>query len=270
MKVLLIYSGKGGVGKSTISLNLAYALANHYNSDSNKKVGLMDADLTTPSIPSLLKGHKVFKKKAKMSGFMILPNQYDDLEITSSGFSTNFESSSELVFTGQYIKGAIHQLSQYYLTNKDQFEILVVDCPPATGAVHQALFQRFPDAKVLMVGNPNSVTKHDVRKGIDFIKRGNLDIIGYVENMSSLTCHYCLNTLSIFGEHHESKDESHVGIKTLAKVNRTRKIMQSAETGIPFYHSAKDSPEIKSFDSLAKKVLTQYEETPSYASIKAI
>lgn len=179
MKTLLIYSGKGGVGKSTISFNLAYLLK-----EKGFKVGLFDADFNTPSIHKLVQGLPL-QKRPLIDNFSITPAIYDSILVQSTGFINN---NLGVIWNEDYIKGAFYQL----LGNKfKDVDYLVIDLPPGISAVHSNICELFPDSVVFFVISPSELSTEDTTKAYNFLKKLNIRILGTIINMSYFICEHC-------------------------------------------------------------------------------
>lgn len=176
--VIFVYSGKGGVGKSTIALNLAFSLK-------GLKVGLFDADLEGPSIPTLINKLKADSNKIRMKGHIILPLNYGGVKVMSTGFIEN--SQDGIYLNGYNLEGAINQLLD--LETWD-VEVLIIDLPPGTGLIHRYLFENIQGDCVL-VTTPQDVCYADTQRGIELINEFNIKIIGEVQNMSYYECSHC-------------------------------------------------------------------------------
>jgi ATP-binding protein involved in chromosome partitioning len=186
---IVILSGKGGVGKSTISANLAQFL-----SDKGKKVGILDSDIHGPSIPKIL-GVEEERPMGNEKG--ILPVQTKDgLKIMSMAFLIT-DKDAPVIWRGPMKMGALRQLLGGVLW--DNLDYLIIDMPPGTGDEPLSIAQLIPDITgVIIVTTPQDVALLSVRKSINFARKMNLKIIGVVENMSGFTCPHCGEKVDIF------------------------------------------------------------------------
>lgn len=239
-KVLFVYSGKGGVGKSTFSTNLAYSIANF-------KVGLFDADFEGPSIANLTRG--LNKNRQIMNKLAVCPQQLGGVLVQSIGF---FEESTNGVFlTQSMIDGALEQL----LLNVDweTTDILIVDLPPGTSSLHRKLLSRL-NGYALLVTTPNQLSFSDTQRGIDLLKRFNTPIVGIVENMAFTSCLQC-GIKNRLGEGNT--------IEVLAQPNQLEilgefpfdSILTSSNQGVPFVIKYPDHSITKYFKKLSKEIL---------------
>ncbi|MDD4352893.1 MAG: P-loop NTPase [Candidatus Nanoarchaeia archaeon] len=193
-KIIYVYSTKGGVGKSTISINLAF-----YLKKIHKKVTLLDMDFAGPSIPLLLE--KNYKNKLKMKNFYIIPFKKNGLNISSIGF---IKSPNEISFlTGKYLEGAINQF-----LNEELFkisDIIIVDMPPGFGEFHRYLFTNYP-GKVILITIPHFLSKENLKRGLTLLKHINIPILEIIENMAYFECLNCKKKHQIFGENITKKE----------------------------------------------------------------
>jgi ATP-binding protein involved in chromosome partitioning len=185
--VLAVASGKGGVGKTTIAVNVALALA-----DKGSKVGLLDADVYGPSAPVMLG----LNESPGWENQMMIPAQKFGLRILSIGMIT--EKGQPVVWRGPLVSKAISQLLGQVLWG--DLDYLVVDFPPGTGDPSITIAQSLPDAGVLMVTTPQEVALAEVRRDIDLFKKFNMNIIGFIENMSYFFCGHTGKPIEIFGQ----------------------------------------------------------------------
>jgi ATP-binding protein involved in chromosome partitioning len=186
---IVVLSGKGGVGKSTISANLAQFL-----SEKGKKVGILDSDIHGPSIPKIL---GVEEKKICANQKGIIPVQTENgLKIMSMAYLIP-DKDAPVIWRGPMKMGALRQLLGGVLW--EDLDYLIIDMPPGTGDEPLSIAQLIPDIRgVIVVTTPQDVALVSVRKSINFVKKMNLKIIGIVENMSGFTCPHCSKKVDIF------------------------------------------------------------------------
>ncbi|MDA3832367.1 MAG: Mrp/NBP35 family ATP-binding protein, partial [Spirochaetales bacterium] len=187
---LIVMSGKGGVGKSSVSVNLSIALAKK-----GFKVGIMDVDLHGPDVPRML-GLKGEIEASKDSP-KLTPMRYSDnlTAISMECFMPNKDDA--VIWRGPLKHSAINQ----FITDIDwgELDFLIVDSPPGTGDEPLSVAQTSPDAKAIIVTTPQEVALSDVRKSINFCKKINKEVLGIVENMSGYACPHCGETADLFG-----------------------------------------------------------------------
>ncbi len=185
-KIIAVASGKGGVGKSTIAVNLALQLK-----EAGLKVGLMDADLYGPSIPRMLglSGQPELTADKKM-----IPLEYQGLKCISIGFMISEETP--VIWRGPIIQSSFQQLING--TDWGHLDVLVIDLPPGTGDTHLTLVQKIPLSGVVIVSTPQDIALIDARRAIAMFQKMHTPIIGIVENMSTFICPHCNHETSIF------------------------------------------------------------------------
>lgn len=240
--IIAVASGKGGVGKSTVSSNLAVSLAKQ-----GLKVGLLDADIYGPSVPRLFGA--INQKPEVTKENRIIPLERCGIKLMSLGFIT--EEDSALVWRGPMLFKAMDQLLRDVLW--DDLDYLIVDLPPGTGDVQLSLAQKVPVTGALIVSTPQNISFIDVKKSIDMFERVGTPIIGLVENMAFYRGP-AGEELEMFprGELEAFCDSK--GIKKMASLAFHKPIAMGGEIGIPLIQSESDSEEAKSFINLAKQI----------------
>lgn len=226
-KVIVVMSGKGGVGKSTVSVNLAMALALE-----GKRVGLLDVDFHGPSIPGMLNVKKV---DLEGNGERMLPVEACGLKVMSLGFLID-EPDKAIVWRGPVKMGAIKQLISE--VEWGELDYLVVDCPPGTGDEPLTVCQTVmghPVAAVI-VTTPQQVAAADVSRSIDFCKQLELEVLGIVENMSGFVCPHCNEITEIFSKGAGEELAQKYNLKFLGKVPIDPAVCASGDDGKPFVH----------------------------------
>ena len=242
---ILVMSGKGGVGKSTVAAYLAVGLARK-----GFQVGLMDVDLHGPSIPRLLglKGEIVsspgLKKGIPLS---YLPNmQVMSIEALLG------DKDTATIWRGPLKIGVIKQfINDIAWSNSDY---LIIDCPPGTGDEPLTIAQTIPDTKALIVTTPQEISLSDVRKSINFCHQVNMDIIGLVENMSGLTCPYCGKTIDLFKTNGGMLTAKKAGLTLLGSLPLEPEIVTEGDIGSVAWMDNKDMPYTKSFATIVDTV----------------
>lgn len=244
--VIYVYSGKGGVGKSTVCVNLAYSFLLN-----GIKTGIFDADLSGPSIPSLVKN--IEDKPPNIEGVLVVPGDYKGVKINSSGFicSTNEDSYLQ----GKYLQGALYQL--LFSVNWD-VDVLVVDLPPGTSNIHKEIFVNLP-GKVLIVTTPQYLSYADTMRSIDFIKRLDMDILGILENMSYYKCNKCNAEEKIFDGKTKEKLCKPLNIKLLAELPLDKKLNEFSNQGIPYVLANKNTDLTSKYLKLARDIYSSYQ-----------
>jgi len=242
---ILVMSGKGGVGKSTVAAYLAVGLARK-----GFQVGLMDVDLHGPSIPRLLglKGEIVsspgLKKGIPLS---YLPNmQVMSIEALLG------DKDTATIWRGPLKIGVIKQfINDIAWSNSDY---LIIDCPPGTGDEPLTIAQTIPDTKALIVTTPQEISLSDVRKSINFCQQVNMNIIGLIENMSGLTCPYCGKTIDLFKTNGGVITAKKAGLTLLGSLPLEPEIVIEGDIGSVAWMDKEDMPYTKSFSKIVDMV----------------
>lgn len=228
---IMVLSGKGGVGKSTVAVNIAVALALE-----GKQVGILDVDFHGPSIPTLLKlnGNSV---KAGEDG--IEPVDFvEGIKVMSIGFFMP-EQDKAVIWRGPMKINVIKQLLAE--VNWGHLDYLVIDFPPGTGDEPLSVAQLIPDADgAIIVTTPQDLSLIDVRKSIDFCKQLKVPILGVIENMSGFVCPHCENVVDIFKRGGGEKMAGEMGVPFLGRIPIEPLIVEASDNGKPFlYHYGK-------------------------------
>jgi len=252
--VVAIASGKGGVGKSTVSTNLAIAL-----SQSGARVGLVDADIYGPNIP-LMMG---LRQKPELYGDengQILPVLRHGLKLMSIGFFIG-DDDNPVIWRGPMVHGAINQ----FLKDVEwgELDYLLVDLPPGTGDAPLSLSQLVPIAGVVIVTTPQDVALQDVQKGVAMFEKLNVPIVGVIENMSYFACPHCGEVTEIFGHGGGERVSQKWDIPLLGRIPLDVRIRTGGDQGRPIVLAEPESP-------LAQSFLDAAEQTAARISILAL
>jgi len=263
--VVAIAAGKGGVGKSTLAVNLALALQRH-----GAKVGLLDADVFGPSIPTMLGTPEVPAAASKDS--RIVPAIHMGLKVISVGFFV--DKAEAVVWRGPMV----HRLLQQFLGDVDwgELDYLVCDLPPGTGDVQLSLSQLIPIAGAVMVTTPQEVSIVDVVKGIAMFEKVEIPILGIVENMSYYKCPACGHHDEIFSHGGGKRLAQEVGCDFFGEIPIDTRIRFGGDAGVPIIASSPDSENALRFMDIASKaalkiagnVLSKPKRSPRLAVIK--
>ena len=230
-KIIAVASGKGGVGKSTVAFNLAYALAR-----GGQKVGLLDADIYGPSVPTLagIKGQKPEQKDEK-----IIPLEAHGLKLMSIGFLV--ENDQAMIWRGPMVQSAMYQMLRdvAWGTKKDPLDILIIDMPPGTGDAQLTLAQKVPVDGAVIVSTPQDLALIDARKAVEMFEKTKVPVLGLIENMSVYVCPSCGHEDHIFGHGGAKAEAEKLGLPFLGEIPLNGDIRAKADkgdvVGLPVY-----------------------------------
>jgi len=244
--IIGVASGKGGVGKSTVALNLALVL-----SQTGAKVGLLDADVYGPSIPLML---GMGKANMEVANNKLQPAESNGLKVVSFGFFAEQEHQAA-IYRGPIISGILKQ----FLVDTDWSELdyLIVDLPPGTGDIPLTLAQTIPITGILVVTTPQEVASNVAVKAIGMFNKLNVPIIGVVENMSSFVCPNCNDKHYIFGQGGAKKISEKYNIPFIGEIPLHPGIMEGSDKGKPVVITDPESPSANAFRISAKNIAAQ-------------
>ncbi|EKQ50683.1 MAG: ATPase involved in chromosome partitioning [Methanobacterium sp. Maddingley MBC34] len=242
---IAVMSGKGGVGKSTVAVNLAVAFALK-----DYKTGLMDVDLHGPDIPHML---GVEKAVLDQSPEGILPLEVrENLEVLSIEFMLP-SKGSPIIWRGPQKTGAIRQFLSDVIWGK--LDVLVIDNPPGTGDEPLTVLQSVNQLDgVVMVTTPQAVAGEDVRKCVNMVKKLNIPIIGIIENMSGFTCPHCKQEIDIFGKGKGKELAEELNVPYLGSLPLETDVMENSDHGKPFLLHDSESEISKKFLEIFSKI----------------
>lgn len=240
--IIAVGSGKGGVGKTTIAVNLAVAL-----SKLGYKVGLLDADVYGPNVPLMVGANM---QPRVVGENQIEPLQAHGIKVISVGFIN--PGDRPLVWRGPMLHSLIKQFLQQVMWGTLDF--LIVDLPPGTGDVVISLFQTVPLSGAIVVSTPSDVSLQDARKAIEMFRSVKVDIFGIVENMSQFVCPHCQHEIDIFSKGGAERTAKQFGIPYLGAVELDPDIRKGGDTGLPVVLAGEESTKARSFYELARKV----------------
>jgi ATP-binding protein involved in chromosome partitioning len=237
--VIAIGSGKGGVGKSTISANLAIALAR-----TGKKVGLIDADVYGPSQPTLLGTHE----KPSAENEKLIPVAAHGIRFLSLGQLVS--PGHALAWRGPMATGALANLLD---ADWGDAEFLLVDLPPGTGDVQLSLIQRSRPAGAVIVSTPQDLSLIDARRAVDLFNKTSVPVLGIIENMATYRCPNCGEESHPFGTGGAEAAANEIGVPFLGRLPLSIAIREASDAGRP--PAASDGPDAKAFNDVAQKLL---------------
>lgn len=242
---IVVMSGKGGVGKSTIAVNIAVALAAE-----GHRTGLLDIDIHGPSVPTML---KLQKERSLSADNKILPITVGDMKVMSIGFLLENDTDA-IVWRGPLKAGVIGQ----FLTDVDwgELDFLVVDAPPGTGDEPLSIFQQLQGEKMaLIVTTPQEVAAADVRKSINFCRQLGVEIAGIVENMSGFICPSCNTQTAIFNTGGGEKTATEYNVRFLGKVPIEPAIGTACDSGKPYVYAYSQTQTAKIITGIVEQLV---------------
>ncbi|MEN6443785.1 MAG: Mrp/NBP35 family ATP-binding protein [Methanoregula sp.] len=250
--VILVLSGKGGVGKSTVSVNLASALAAH-----GRQVGLLDLDIHGPDIPKML-GIEV-QRPAVLENIMEPIHVTGKLKVMSMAFLLA-DTSTPVVWRGPMKMTAIRQfLSE---VNWGTLDYLIVDLPPGTGDEALSIIQLAPNVQgAVIVTTPQDVAVLDAVKAVKFIEKLDLPVIGIIENMSGMICPHCGGAINLFGRGGGHKAAEELGVPYLGAIPLDPEMVKAGDEGRPYILRHADTPTWKAVDDVMEN-LAKLVESP--------
>jgi ATP-binding protein involved in chromosome partitioning len=256
--IIAVGSGKGGVGKTTLAVNLALAL-----SKLGHKVGLLDADVYGPNVPLML---SLNTQPRVLADNRIEPLEAHGLKVISVGLLN--PGDKPLIWRGPML----HSIIKQFLGSVEwgQLDYLVVDLPPGTGDVSLSLIQTVPLTGAIVVSTPSDVSLQDARKAIEMFRQMKVDLVGMVENMSYFVCPHCNHEIDIFSRGGAEKTAKQFGVSFLGNVQLDPDIRKSGDGGKPTVLEGETSPHAKSLFEFARNVIARVSEIKSSAGESVI
>ena len=242
--IIAVSSGKGGVGKSTVAVNLAVALA-----QAGANVGLLDSDVYGPNVPIMVG----LKEEPKVSGGKLVPHEAYRVKVMSIGFMN--PGDRPVVWRGPML----HKIVQQFLYGVlwGELDYLLVDMPPGTGDVQLSLAQLVPVQGAVVVTTPQEVAMADVRKAINMFEQVQIPLLGIVENMSFFVCSKCSERHFIFGSGGGEQLAERFHTTLLGKVPISTKLREAGDIGVPVVVGEPDSEQAEAFRLIAQNVAAQ-------------
>jgi ATP-binding protein involved in chromosome partitioning len=251
--LVAVASGKGGVGKTTVAVNLAIALKRL-----GATVGLLDADVYGPNVPLML---NTDEQPQALSERQILPVEAYGLKMISMGLLN--PGDRPMIWRGPML----HSVMQQFLRSVvwGELEYLIVDLPPGTGDVQLSLIQTVSVTGAVLVTTPSVVALADVRKAIEMFRQVNVDVLGIVENMSYFNCPHCHGRIDVFGHGEGRRIAEAYGVPLLGEIEIDPQIRIGGDSGKPVALLGEDAPGAKSIYAMARAVAARLAETPAAA-----
>jgi ATP-binding protein involved in chromosome partitioning len=245
--IIAVASGKGGVGKSTVAVNLALGLQ-----AIGLKVGILDADIYGPSMPRLL---GLRGRPEPLGGRVLKPLERYGLKVMSIGFLV--EEETPMIWRGPMVQSALVQMLREVAWG--ELDVLVVDMPPGTGDAQLTLAQQVPLAGAVIVSTPQDLALIDARKGLAMFQRVDVPVLGIVENMSYFVCPHCGEHTDIFGHGGAEHEAQRIGVPFLGAVPLHMKIRELSDAGTPVVASEPEGEHAKTFGEIARRAWARVE-----------
>ncbi|HEV2985085.1 MAG TPA: Mrp/NBP35 family ATP-binding protein [Vicinamibacterales bacterium] len=242
--VIAVGAGKGGVGKTTVAVNLAIALAK-----CGSQVGIIDADIYGPNVPIMLG----IKTQLTTDGRKIVPAEKYGLQVISMGFLT--QDDAPIIWRGPMLHGALQQFFREVAWKN--LDYLVIDLPPGTGDVALSLSQTVPVAGAIVVTTPQQVSLADSRRAVAMYRKLNIPTLGVVENMSYFVCRHCNHEADIFGHGGGEEMAATLGVPFLGRIPIYQPIREGGDNGVPLLISEPESPAGRAFMAAAEQAAAQ-------------
>ena len=252
--LVAVASGKGGVGKTTVAVNLALALENL-----GHKVGLLDADVYGPNVPIML---GTTKEPQGTADRHIIPVESQGLKVISMGLLN--PGDKPMIWRGPMLHSVITQFLRS--VEWGELDYLIIDLPPGTGDVQLTLIQTVAVTGAVVVTTPSIVALADVRKAIEMFRQVNVEVLGVVENMSTFACPHCGKPVDIFGHGEGAKTAMAYGVPVLGEIEIDPRIRVGGDTGKPVAAFGEDGAGAKSLYQVARAVAKRLEEVAATSS----
>ena len=240
--IIAIASGKGGVGKSTVSINIAAALSKNY------KVGVLDLDIYGPSLPMLVNLHEQPEMTAEKK---LIPLEKFNMRLMSFGFINS--ENAPAVWRGPMVSRMTQQFFEDVVWG--ELDYLILDLPPGTGDIQLTLVQKLAITGAVMVTTPQELALLDVKKGADMFGKVNTPVMGVIENMTHFLCPHCNEASRIFPGSGGADESKRLEVPLLGQIYLSPEIAQSADNGTPFVLKYEDSPITAEYMKIAQQLV---------------
>lgn len=255
--IIAISSGKGGVGKSTVAVNLAVELARQ-----GAPVGLLDTDMYGPNVPIMVG----IDAEPVVKGNRLVPHEAYSVKVMSLGFLNR--GDKPVIWRGPMLHTAVRQF--LYDVEWGNLDYLIVDMPPGTGDVQLSLAQLVPIQGAILVTTPQEVAMGDVRKAINMFEQVHIPVLGIVENMSYFVCSNCTEKHYIFGSGGGESLAKKYNTTLLGQIPLSPAVREGGDIGVPIVVSAPDSVQGVAFKQIAQNVASQVTKAASHAALPII
>lgn len=242
--MIAVSSGKGGVGKTTVAVNLAVALGR-----SGARVGLLDTDVYGPNVPIMMG----VSGEPRVRNQMLVPHEAHSVKVMSIGFLN--PGDRPVVWRGPMLHKAVQQF--IYGVDWGELDYLIVDMPPGTGDVQLSLAQLVPVQGAILVTTPQEVALADVRKAFNMFEQVQIPVLGIIENMSYFVCSNCLHRHYIFGSGGGERLAAHFGTRLLGIIPLAPSVREAGDAGVPVVIGAPDGDQAAAFGEIAESVAAQ-------------
>jgi ATP-binding protein involved in chromosome partitioning len=242
--VIAVGAGKGGVGKTTVAVNLAIALAR-----CGSRVGIIDGDIYGPNVPIMLG----MREQLQTDGQKIIPAEKYGLQVISMGFLTS--DDAPIIWRGPMLHGALQQF--FREVRWGNLDYLIIDLPPGTGDVALSLSQTVPVAGAIVVTTPQQVSLADSRRAIAMYRKLNIPPLGLIENMSYFVCPDCRHESDIFGRGGGETMANEAGVPFVGRIPIYQPIREGSDIGVPLMIAEPESPAAKAFMTAAERTAAQ-------------
>jgi ATP-binding protein involved in chromosome partitioning len=245
--LIAVASGKGGVGKTTVAVNLALALKKL-----GASVGLLDADVYGPNVPIMM---GTDEQPQALSERAIMPVEHQGIRLISMGLLN--PGDKPMIWRGPMLHSVMTQFLRSVVWG--ELDYLIIDLPPGTGDVQLSLIQLVPVTGAVLVTTPSTVALADVRKAIEMFRQVNVEILGIVENMSYFSCPHCQGHIDVFGHGEGKRIADAYGVPLLGEIEIDPQIRIGGDTGMPVALLGPDAPGAKSIYAMARNVAARLE-----------
>ena len=240
--IVAVASGKGGVGKSTTSVNLALGLA-----AAGRKVGLLDADIYGPSMPRMM---GISGKPNSSDGHNLDALENYGIKVMSMGFLV--EEDTPMIWRGPMVQSALEQMMRD--VNRGELDVMVIDMPPGTGDAQLTMAQKVPLTGAIIVSTPQDIALLDARRGLNMFRKVDVPVLGLIENMSYFNCPHCGERSDIFSHGGAKSEAERLGMDFLGEIPLHMSIRETSDGGNPIVVSEPNSEHAKAYCKISDKV----------------